>query len=156
MGDLLKQRIKEFEIPDAAMNRYPLWDKVIVWRIDTRQEKTAGGLYVPDQAQDAISHRGVLLRAGLAALDRLYSYGVEMGHIVHFGRYSGQDETVVKRAAGTADDLRIVVLSCAEVTSSEDLAIILVNGALSVRRGENGEHYIDERERIDGSTKEMS
>ncbi len=143
MNDLLKQRIKEFDIPAAAMSRYPLWDKVIVWQLDLKEEKTSGGLYIPEVAKERVSHRGVLLSAGLAALDRLYSYGVEPGHIVFFGRYAGQDEMVARRQAGTADDIRICVLSAAELNESEDLATALRDGSMSIKR-EDGEHFIDD------------
>ncbi len=152
-SDLLKKRIKEFAIPPAALNRQPLWDKVIIWRLDTREEKTAGGLYIPEKVthkdgtesdlQTIISHRGVLLKAGLRALDSLRDYEVELGHIVHFGRYAGQDETVVKRGAGAADEAHIVVLSLAEITSSEDLALNLSNGTASIEYDDaTGQHHM--------------
>lgn len=53
--------------------------------------RTEGGLYIPDNAKERY-YSGILLDAGLQALDKLYDHGYELGDTVEFGRYAGLRE----------------------------------------------------------------
>lgn len=142
MNDLLRKRIKEYGIPDLPAQ--PLWDKVAVWMIPVEESKTAGGLFVPDIAQGIIKTRGVLLAAGLSALDKLYGYGVEPGHIVWWGRYAGDTKTVAEREAGTREGKQVLMLSAHELTGCEDLRADLQAGRLNITRDAEGRHFVSD------------
>lgn len=82
------QRLK-YGIPDGAFRSQALWDRIHVFPIDHEEgeavEKTAGGIYKPNTRKlrdKQEGNRGVLISAGLAAMDRLMSYGVELGDVV--------------------------------------------------------------------------
>lgn len=141
MTDLLKKRIKEYNIP--ALTGQPIFDNVEVWRLPI-EEKTAGGIILPDVAQD-VDNRGVLLACGLKALDQLYAEGVEPGHIIRFGRYAGDEREVSQRKAGTVG-AKMLSLHARDVAYSEDLLASLKSGALRVVRDDEGEHAIEDVE----------
>lgn len=87
---LLERRRQQYGIPDGVFKVEASFDRVIVFPIDMfdgeQAEKTTGGLYKPTstkQRELQEGHRGVLISAGLTALDRLASHGYELGHVVH-------------------------------------------------------------------------
>lgn len=87
---LLEQRRQHYGIPDGVFKVEASFDRVIVFPIDMfdgeEAEKTTGGLFKPNstkQRELQEGHRGVLISAGLTALDRLASHGYELGHVVH-------------------------------------------------------------------------
>lgn len=82
------QRLK-YGITDNALRSQALWDRIHVFPIDHEEgelvEKTAGGLHKPNSKKlrdKQEGNRGVLISAGLTAMDRLMSHGVELGDIV--------------------------------------------------------------------------
>ena len=75
------------------MNIRPLYDRILVKRIDNDVEKTSGGLYIPDSAKEKPQHAevvavgsGKLLEDGNRALP-----DVKAGDKILFGKYSGAD-----------------------------------------------------------------
>jgi len=72
----------------------PLYDRVVVKRLeDDEEEKTSGGIYIPDSAKEK-PQKGKILAAGqgkkledgtVSALD------VKVGDKVLFGKYSGNE-----------------------------------------------------------------
>lgn len=111
----LAERIKQYEIP--AIPGQPIGDICLVYRIPS-VEKTAGGLYIPETTQD-VEERGVLLAAGLTALDKLVDHGVEIGDIVEFARYAGK-ERIVERKDG-AKGKTMLRMKVDDIQLSEDL-----------------------------------
>lgn len=82
------QRLK-YGIVDGAFKTQALFDRIHVFPIDHEEgelvEKTAGGLYKPAVTKlkdKQEGNRGVLISAGLTAMDRLMSHGVQIGDIV--------------------------------------------------------------------------
>ncbi len=74
------------------MNLKPLHDRVLVKRIES-EEKTAGGLYIPDSAKEKPS-RGQIIAAGPGKRDEkgaLVAMCVKAGDLVLFGKYAGTD-----------------------------------------------------------------
>lgn len=71
----------------------PLYDRIVVKRIETDTEKTHGGLYIPDTAKEKPQEgevvavgKGKRLEDGkVAALD------VQAGDRILFGKYSGSE-----------------------------------------------------------------
>ena len=90
----------------------PLHDRVVVKRIDA-EEKTAGGIIIPDSAKEKPS-QGEITAVGPGGRDeagKLIPIDLKVGDRVLFGKYSGQtvkvdgDELLVMKE----DDLFAVV-----------------------------------------------
>ncbi|MBN1549040.1 co-chaperone GroES [Candidatus Babeliales bacterium] len=79
----------------------PLHDRVLVERVE-QEEKTAGGLYIPENAKEK-AQTGKVVSVGsgrLAADGTRVPLQVKVGDIVFFGKYSGteagKDHLVIK------------------------------------------------------------
>ena len=74
------------------MKLKPLNDRVLVKRLES-EEKTAGGLYIPDTAKEKPS-RGVVVAAGpgkRADDGKLMEMSVKAGDTVLFSKYAGTE-----------------------------------------------------------------
>ena len=70
----------------------PLHDRVVVKRIDAEQ-KTAGGIIIPDSAQEKPS-QGEIIAVGPGGRDesgKLTPIDVKVGDVVLFGKWSGTE-----------------------------------------------------------------
>jgi len=70
----------------------PLHDRVVVRRVDM-EEKTAGGIIIPDSAKEK-PQEGVILAVGAGARDehgKLVAPDVKTGDRVLFGKWSGTE-----------------------------------------------------------------
>lgn len=77
------------------MNLTPLHDRLIV-RPAAAEEKTAGGLYVPDTAKEK-PQKGEVLAVGTGKYDeagKLVPMAVKVGDQVLYGKYSGTEISV--------------------------------------------------------------
>jgi hypothetical protein len=85
---LLEAARLEHGITDAFFKSQPAFDRVFVFPIDKfGGEETYGGtsILLPKMTKERDlqeGRRGVLIGAGLTAMDRLMSHGIELGHIV--------------------------------------------------------------------------
>ncbi len=86
---LLEEHRLKYGIPDGAFASQALFDRIHVFPIDFAEgeaiEKTTGGIYKPNVTKlkdKQQGNRGVLISAGLTAMDRLMSHGVELGDVV--------------------------------------------------------------------------
>lgn len=86
---------KTKEAPVAAPVLKPLDDRIVVL-VEESEEKTAGGILLPDTAKQK-PQRGKIVAAGPGKLretgERL-ALSVVVGDVVLFGRYSGSDVEV--------------------------------------------------------------
>src|SRR5262249_34377926 len=89
----LDERRKQYGIP--ATPYLPMGKNVLVFRLPD-ELKTAGGLYVP-AAHAEVKSKGVLVAAGLAALDALSDALIEIGDLVWFGRFAGWEKEIERR-----------------------------------------------------------
>ncbi|MBZ2171238.1 co-chaperone GroES [Nitratidesulfovibrio sp. SRB-5] len=74
------------------MNLKPLNDRVLVKRLES-EEKTAGGLFIPDTAKEKPS-RGEVVAAGpgkVAEDGKLIAMTVKKGDMVLFSKYAGTE-----------------------------------------------------------------
>lgn len=74
------------------MNFKPLNDRVLVKRLET-EEKTAGGLFIPDTAKEKPS-RGEIIAVGPGKCDdhgKRVELGVKKGDLVLFSKYAGTE-----------------------------------------------------------------
>lgn len=86
---LLEAHRLKYGIPDGAFKSQALFDRIHVFPIDFGEgeavEKTSGGLWKPNTTKlrdKQEGNRGVIISAGLTAMDRLMSHGVEIGDVV--------------------------------------------------------------------------
>ena len=78
-----------------AMNFRPLHDRVLVRRVD-EDEKSAGGIIIPDTAKEKPS-QGEILAAGPGARDddgKIVPLDVKVGDRILFGKWSGTEVTL--------------------------------------------------------------
>ena len=75
------------------MNIRPLYDRIVVKRLEEEADKTAGGLFIPDSAKEK-PQRGTVIAAGNGKVrddgDRV-KLDVKAGDTILFGKYSGQE-----------------------------------------------------------------
>ncbi|AEQ50501.1 co-chaperone GroES [Pelagibacterium halotolerans] len=74
------------------MSFRPLHDRVVVRRVDS-EEKTAGGIIIPDTAKEKPSE-GVIVSVGAGARDdsgNIVALDVKAGDRVLFGKWSGTE-----------------------------------------------------------------
>lgn len=73
----------------------PLHDRVLVRRVEG-EEKTAGGLYIPESAKEKPAEGEIIaVGAGLRNADgERIALDVKVGDNVLFGKWNGQDVTV--------------------------------------------------------------
>lgn len=75
------------------MNIRPLYDRIVVKRLDEQDEKTAGGLIIPDTAKEKPQQGEVVAVGKGKRLEdgKLVSLDVEVGNKILFGKYSGSE-----------------------------------------------------------------
>merc|ERR1712100_981738 len=79
-------------IKEIGMKFRPLHDRVVVERLDS-DEKTAGGIIIPDSAQEK-PMQGKILAAGSGARDdsgKIQPLDVKEGDTILFGKWSGTE-----------------------------------------------------------------
>lgn len=71
----------------------PLYDRIVVKRIEDDTEKTAGGLFIPDSAKEK-PQQGEVMAVGQGKRNeegKLIPLDVKAGDRILFGKYSGSD-----------------------------------------------------------------
>src|SRR5262245_53160219 len=122
---LLDERRFAYGIPNGAFAQYPAFDKVYIWQIPTKERRTYaqdGQLVMPDAVVSAdrnTAPRGIIVSAGLQAMDSLRSTGIDLGHIVRFKKFSPFIQPI-DEINGTP--LAVMVIRDGDIVSSEDLA----------------------------------
>lgn len=90
----LAARVEEYGAP--AVPYEPIYNRIAVYRFRPPPpvEKTVGGLFIPEVAREEPwpENRGLLLAAGLKAMEELRSCGIFVGDIVLFGAFEGEEK----------------------------------------------------------------
>lgn len=75
------------------MNIRPLYDRIVVKRIDSQEDKTASGLFIPDSAKEKPQEGEVVAVGKGKRLEdgKVTSLDVQVGDRILFGKYSGSD-----------------------------------------------------------------
>jgi chaperonin GroES len=75
------------------MDIRPLYDRIVVKRIDAQDEKTAGGLIIPDTAKEKPQEGEVVAVGKGKRLEdgKLIALDVQVGDRILFGKYSGSE-----------------------------------------------------------------
>jgi hypothetical protein len=122
---LLDERRFKYAIPNGAFESFPVFDKVYIHQITLTERKTysdGGAIFKPDAvvASDRnTAPRGIIVSAGLQALDSLRSTGIDIGHIVRFKKFSPFIQPVAEIRGHV---LTVMVIRDGDIVSSEDLA----------------------------------
>lgn len=124
LGKLVEDKRWKYGIVDAAwFAQHAAFDRVLVWQISEDEGDTFnGGLILKTEVQkkrDLVeAPRGVIVSAGLGALDVLRSNGIDIGHTVGFARLSP-----FRRPIGSfaGVPLALIVLHVGDIVDSEDL-----------------------------------
>jgi chaperonin GroES len=75
------------------MNIRPLYDRIVVKRIEEQDEKTASGLIIPDSAKEKPQEGEVVAVGKGKRLEdgKVVSLDVQVGDRILFGKYSGSE-----------------------------------------------------------------
>ncbi len=95
-GSLLASRMKTYDIPDPPY--LPMGKNVLVFRLPS-ETKSAGGIIIAETAQEP-KPMGVIIAAGLQAMEILRDHLIFEGDIVWFGRFAGWEREVQRDPAG--------------------------------------------------------
>jgi len=134
---LLAQRAKEwgFEIP----TNQPIGTKCMIWRLPPVHEHRVPGtditLVIPDE-HDSPHVKGVLVSAGMKALEVLESEGITLGHIVQWKRYAGDE--MQDHTEEALKGQRFVWVERPDIVASDDLRQALENGRADYVKGMDG------------------
>lgn len=127
--EILDKRRIEYLIPNGAFESYPGFDKCYIWQISlegARDTYSEGGkILMPDAVKSYKKNtapRGILVSAGLQAMDSLYSTGFEIGDIVRFKKFS---PFIMPVGEIDGHELAVMVVRDGDLEASEDLALEL-------------------------------
>ena len=154
---LLEKRRLEWNIPDQEFYYVASYDWVGVYQIPpiTGQIDRAGTgrIIKPDQTKAielATAARGIIITAGLAAMDYLESHGHQIGAIVRFVRLAPYRQEVGK--IGNRD-FELVTIKPGDICSNEDHFPLIQSGRMKLVREKDADgrpHYIYKL--VDGGT----
>lgn len=145
---LLDERRFEYGIPNGCFKQFPVFDKVYVWQIPTEERHTysdGGTIIKPDAV---ISHdrntapRGIIVSAGLQALDSLRSTGIDLGHIIRFKKFSPFIQPIDEV---DGRPLNVMVIRDGDIVASEDLAKAYHDRLVSIINVAEDTHGYDHR-----------
>lgn len=136
---LLDARRLEWGIPDGAFRAQALYDRLLIWQIPPAFSTgdTIGGGAILKSEQTKLKElrecpRGIIISAGLKALDVLRSNGSDLGHIVKTVKNSIYGvQCDYDPETGKYDWLQ--VLRDSDLIDDEDLHTALISGACSVK-----------------------
>lgn len=147
---LLARRLKAFDVDLPACQ--PAFDRVFVYQVNNIGEARDGdtdttfkgtSIIMPTPAKGTFgASRGLLISAGLKALDELYSHGIELGHIVWYQRLSPWQRSYM----GNGRICQVTILRAMEIVGSEDTMANFNEKGWEVGRDEDGIHYVVDRE----------
>lgn len=154
---LLEKRRWEYMIPDKAWKTQAVYDRILIYQtpqFNLVQARPDSVLYAPEITQDRemnSSPEGVIVSAGLKALDQLRSNGIDVGHHVAFA----QNFLFKIRVDWTTDGEEFVgMLLAGDVVASYDLAEQLRSGDVIAAHTSPDREHLVEHYYVDGSGKE--
>lgn len=126
LGPLVDKKRKQYGIPDEAFfNQCPAFNKILVAQIPEDEGETYGGeggliikTEIAKTRELVEAPRGVIVGAGLQALDVLRSNGMDIGHTVGFTRLAPFRRPFATIAG---ERLTLIVLVAGDIVDSEDL-----------------------------------
>lgn len=128
----LEERTKMYDMP--AVPYLPMSKNVLIFRLPS-ETRSAGGIYIAEMAQEP-KPIGVLVAAGLTAIDIMSDHLIEIGDIVWFARFAGFEKEVMRDPEGKGK--QILQCKVEDVLGSVD-ALDRVK-AYEIDLNEDGEH----------------
>lgn len=136
--EILEKRRMEYGIPNGAFESYPTFDKVYIWQIPLPGQGgdkyvEGGSILKPENVQSHernTAPRGIVVSAGLQAMDRLWSSGTSIGDIVRFKKLS---PFIMPVAQIEGKSFSVYVVRDGDIESSEDFAAKLNARTISIK-----------------------
>ena len=143
---LLEARRLEHGIPDGAFKMQCVYNRILVWQLPESEDERYQGTSIimtsrTQERERDIAPRGVIVSAGLSAMDYLRSNGMDLGHIVNFVRLSPYEWRCDIVGRGIPQECKI--LQAGDIIGSEDLAVALRNGECRVVYENNVHKFVD-------------
>lgn len=147
MTPLLAERMKQYDI--VLPRARPVYDRVFIYPLaDKAQDETYAGTSIikPGTARDRFgASRGIVVKAGLGALEIMWSHGYEIGHVVLFARLSPWERAY----EGRGREHRVTILHAPEIVGSEDLEDDVLEGHAEIELLADGTVALKDRRRVD-------
>lgn len=151
---LLEEKRRRHGIPLSAWDAQPGFDMVLLWQVQIEEGNKLGntGLVKADitvmrETQD--TPRGVIVSAGLTALDQLKSHGMDVGHTVYFYELA---PLRLRRPSIAGRQVSLIMIQAKYIFGSEELSQNLKSRkARVIAREENGievHYYCDENGKL--------
>ncbi len=136
LTSLLEARRLEMALPDDYFTIDAVFQRVFLKQLPPREfgEETYGttGIIMTPATQSREAKqapRGIIVSAGVDALDSLVSHGMELGHIVQFCQEAPYG---IRVGIPGGYEQKVIVIDVGDIIASEDLAIARNAGDLSV------------------------
>lgn len=148
LPELLDARRLKYAIPDGAFQRCSVYDRILVWQIPSDEGETFGDtmIIMPETSKVKAREsapRGIIVSAGLLALDHLRSNGMDLGHIVNFviqAPWRLQIDTV------NGHPFFLLILRDGDLIASEDLQYALKNGECTITNNNQNQHIFTDKQ----------
>lgn len=141
---LVDWRCRSWGIPRPTFQ--PIDDLCVVWRLPPLQ-LSAGGIVLPEDQQSP-HVKGILLAMGPRAADILRGNGVELGHIVIFGRFAGWEPNDATPEYQRHN--KNLILKARDINGSDDLAAEMRTGNTRYVQGDDGRHRVERTKQVTG------
>jgi hypothetical protein len=132
---LLEARRLKYAMPNGIFKTRAVYDRIYLWQIPDDEGETYGDtcIIMPEKAKERKRHeapRGIIVSAGLKAMDNLQSNGMGLGHIVRFVRQAPW-RMPIENIKGR--DFYVMILRDGDITGSEDLQAALATGECEIK-----------------------
>jgi hypothetical protein len=157
LPELLDQRRLKYGMPDDAFRFQASFDRILLWQIEPHYNEGEfygnTGIIKPMMAREAGKNeapRGVIVSAGMKALDNLRSNGIDIGHVVCFIRLAPWRMPIAMVAG---KEFPLMILRDGDILGSEDLQTALNQKECEIKliKHEDGsvEHvYVDNKGQV--------
>lgn len=136
LPELLEARRIEYGIPDEAFAFQAVYDRVYTWQVSDFHGQANWGdtrILMPesvDKAETFSSPRGIIVSAGLLALEELHSNGMDLGHMVRFIRLTPWRHRI---GVVLGHEMYLLLIRSGDICASEDTHGKLRTGELKIR-----------------------
>lgn len=142
---LLESRRLSHAMPDECFAHQAMFDRILLWQIASIENERVGKdslIIAPETTQKREKEgnpRGVIVSAGLGAMDVIRSNGMDLGHIVGFVYLAPFKRPVVNIEGHW---FSLIVLSVGDILDSEDTRAAIASGRIETRYDQGtGKHY---------------
>lgn len=135
---LLDERRREYGITDGAFKFQASFDRVFIWQIAMQKgDKFEGSLiHMAESTQQRERNKaphGIVVSAGLLALDTLRSNGIDLGHRVLFAHSAPYH---IRYDVIEGQEHHLIILTAGDIIGSEDLATNLTNRTVRIKQSD--------------------